>query len=635
MKTQHWFSFFVLFFLFAGKAVAVADPVTVNLLTQQLASIKLLLDEAKKNLAEAKIASSGVLEVRDTIHEVKKEYETLINTDLRNELLYIREKYAALTNLDDLQDATTFQEKYALLHEEIGLRFKEDTALTRGSTDPTQALKKKPLSLENNIQTTLIQLNEVEIELARYRQTQQQAGTKQLGDKDLQKLIMESSAATAALLLEQKKLKLEQERLRQEQFQAEMVWNNLFLHYLADQKGGIDGVDRTSGSHSDAIADLDILSNPKGNVGAIDSNWLTRFFVNILNPEFVYKGMALLSSIPTLFLWLVVLFGSFRLYQEGVASVSGKASIGKALQSMGGMVTMYIIYFSSGFFVFSLIFAYFSLFEGIGSVDYIHSNLLDLRAVLIEKKVYSSWLTEASQNVLDYLNIISASATWAIYQAVSIVYVIASQLIDILFALLVAFLWAFGFIAITTSVLKGRFNLVNVWAVSVYGVFLWGIIELILMALLAGFNYYSATWLVQNYAGLGQGYTAVTLWHLYSVIQMVLILILKLLAIWFSFQFTQHQSVTGAVAGAASIVTMFIASKTIPDVDSLKGAAAGMTPDASGERKRDGIGRLGETVSNAMTSPISDVARAGVTGAKDIGSTLKDIFVPANKSGKE
>jgi len=590
------------FSLLMPSAHAVDDPVTVKLLSEQIIVAKKTLADLKEQLSEMKQVNDRIFEVRDTIGDVYEEYETLKNLNLKNELQYLEDQYSGLTRLDELGDAGSLKEKYALLHDEIDLRFKKGK---QGGGETTDLLQMRA-------HEALIDLNWVEEEIAYYQETTKALSESRLSDKDLQKFIAQSQATTTRLLLEKKKQDLNALRAQHTALESDLLWNDDFLSYLEDSRG---------------------------QNGAVQGNPFTRFIVNAMNPQFIYEGMALLSGIPTMFLWLVVLFGAVRLYQEGSGSITGRASIGEAVQSMSTMVTGYMVYFSSGFLIFSVMFAYFTLFERVGSVEYIHGNLLELRSILNTGTDPSKgWVTKALEAVADTPNVINFSWTWVVYQALSLVYVTSLQTINLLFALGVAFFWAFGFIAIPTGALKDKFNLVNVWAISIFGLFMWGLIDIILLALIAGLSYSSSVWLEANHAGFGAGFTGVMIWHVYAIIMMVLVVTVKLLAIWLAFQVTSSQSMVGSFAGAATAITMMMTNKAIPNAPNKSPSAAGegskglfssFMPEASGERTRDSFARATETVGGALNANISDVGRAGSRTIGGLVNSIGDFFVPA------
>ena len=589
--------------LLATPIYAVDDPVTIKLLSEQIIVAKQTLSDLKEQLEEMKVVSDGVLEVRDTIDDVYGEYETLKSLNIKSELNYLEDQYLGLTRLNQLGEASSLKEKYALLHDEVDLRFKRAGGNEDAPLNPFKV----------HAHETLIDLNWVDEEIAHYKESTKALSESRLSDKDLQKFIAQSQAITARLLLEQKKQALEAKRAQQTAREGELLWDKDFIGYLED---------------------------PRGESSAIADNPFSRFIVRAMDPQFIYKSMALLSGVPSLFLWLVVLFGAVRLYQEASGAITGKAAVGEALQSMGAMVTGYMVYFSSGFLIFSVIFAYFTLFEQIGSVEYIQGNLLELRTTLDTGSKGNDWVHNALETVIDTPNVINFAWTWVVYQAVSLVYVSSLQFIGLLFALGVAFLWAFGFIAIPTAALKDKFNLVGVWAISVFGLFMWGLIDIILMALLAGLSYYSSLYLVENHTHFGAGFTGVTIWHLYVIIMMVLVVVLKLLAIWLAFQVTSNQSMVGSFAGAATAVTMMMANKTIPSTgrpfspgdETKNGLFGSSTPEASGDRKRDSIARFTETIGSAMDANISDVGRASARGIGGLASQISDFFVAPGSS---
>ncbi|MBV1929932.1 MAG: hypothetical protein KUG81_10535 [Gammaproteobacteria bacterium] len=616
LKILLWCSLLALFAL-VGKANADAfgagDAKQAAILSKQLAVMQEQLLKFKEQLSEIKATNEGIFELRDKINDVYDEYETVVDSTLEDDLRAIFDDYKTLTNLDDLQEADTYQEKYRLLHEEVGLRFKRKDK--EGEEGGSKAL-------EADMHKTLMELNRLEVQKLHYTKKLKDHRTQKATDKDYQRALAESQGETTLLLLEAKAAELERQQGKQNKLLSELAWDKQFTGYLVD---------------------------PKSNKGPIEEGWLSRLLVNVLDPQLIYKGMSLLAGIPALFLWFFVLVAAIRLFQEAAGSITGQASIGQALRSLGGITTQYIIYTSSGFLIFFVMFGYFGLFDSGGAgEDYIRSTLVELKRQLInDKDKYDSWVTSwttsgvvsgvkalgasVANGALNIMNVGSAGGTWVLYQAVSLLYVISTQAINMLFALLISFLWAFGFFAIVTGGLKGRFDLTGVWLTSIFGMFLWGVTEFILMALVASMTYFSSTWIVETYSTIGGDFTVITIWHLYCVVMMITMLVVKILAIWMSYQMAQNQSITGSAAGVASGLTMFMANKMIPGAGDRNSQnpslMSGAAPEIGGERNRD---KVATSMSNVMNAPVSDVGRAGMGGLRDLGGKLSDIFAPAS-----
>jgi len=562
----------------AFAVIPTTDASQVALLTQQLENMRKMLQTTKKQLEEMKATSDAVMQTNDVIHQIYKEYNALVNLDLAAELDAIKSSASALTNLDELAKAETLEDKYLLLHDEIGLRFKRSDKETINGKDIDAVLKR---------------LEEVEAELTA---TQKRlADTSKRHDSQLQTEISQSTASIAAVMLEQRKIQLKQELEKQSEQARQLNWDKGFIGYL-------QGTDRN-------------------NAGAIEDNFLTNFIQNVISPKHIYEPMTYVTGISTLFVYLLVGFLGLRFFQESVRSVYGNATMGEAIQATSAVVPVYVIYVSSGFLLFMAMFAIFDIYGVSGSQQYIHNGLLSLRDQMLEEKVYKSWLGEAFATTVDLVNVVSASATWAIYQIVSLLYVLLVQVINLLFALALAFLYVFGFIAIATMVLKGRFNIVKTWMVSIYGLFMWGMSEIILMAILGGFHYVVSNWMIDNVAtGTGPGYVAITYWHLYCVVMMAFIVLVKIISAWIGYYMSQNQSIIASFAGAATALTYFTSSKMLPNYSQInQGGNGGLTtllgsslPSAGGDRSRDRMfGGMASSLKNVASAPLSDVARAG------------------------
>ena len=590
-----WLLCSVLVFIVITPANGFSDPAQVKLLTQQLVVLKENLDEAREQVKEIKIVNDEVLEMRNTIDDLYKEYESLADTDLQSDLEYIANKYRALTNLDDLKDAETLKEKYALLHEEIAMRFKHSE---RRDGD-------QPLPVEAQMQRTVVDLNFADEQSLYYQKKLEDLSRGAVSSKDVEKINAQAQVTNALLALEEKKKELEKKRAAQADMVRDINWNEQFISYI---------------------------TNREMNDTKLQDTVISRLIVNTLNPKSIYEGMAKFSGIGALFLWFLVAFMGFRLLKEAFASLGKGGSMINAIQETNQSLFGYVVYATAGFGIFALIFAFLELFDSSTSVSYIHSHLLELRQnIVVNNKTYDSWLEKALEYVVDSTNVLNNSLVWVVYQAISMIYVFLSQFIDVVFAIGVAFCWLFGFVAIATRALPESFQTVNGWLSSVYGLFMWGVIELILMSILSLISYGGSTWIESNYGDFGSGFTGLLVWHVYACIMMVVILVLKIAAIFFAFMLSRNQSILSVLGAMPAALGAIALNKALPNNNTNQpneegGLLNSMRPDAAGDRRRDGLARGGEALSSAMNAPISDVVRATTSGLSNLTSSVSSMF---------
>lgn len=570
-------SILVFLICISPSATATDNPMTVKLLTQQLAALKEQINEYKKNLEEVKVTNEEIFKIRDTFDEVYSEYEELSNMS-RGDLESLLSQYKELSNLAKIKDADSFREKYYLLHEEISKRFRREGLKPGGG-------------VQKELHKTVVELNTVDEELARI---EKQLKAVRADKSDAMRVATEAQLMVARASLEDKKQRLEERRAREATFSSQLDWDGDFAKYLAGTKG-------------------------QGTSGITD-NWLIDIIKYVINPQYVYESMEYLSGFGSAFLLFWVLFLTFRMLNEGMAVIGGKASIGAVFIDAVRSVQGYVVYIVGGAVLFTCMFAFYEYFDNQVGVAKIHSNLLDLRKEMVTEESTDDFGMKVMGYVLDFANLLNAGITWILYQTISPLYVLLSRVIDLIFAVSIALAWVMGFLAIATHVLPKKYDLTPGWITSIYTVFLWGVCEFLLVGIMAFVSYGASVWLKDHYGGLGSGVTTSAIWYVYSCMIMVLVLVLRIAAPFVAVKLASQQSFVSAMgaipAALGAMVGNQIAAKamqTETEPSGTNGSAMpgrlGMLPDASGDRRRDSVARGMDKLAQVANAPLSDVGR--------------------------
>lgn len=595
-------SFLVVLVCISPSATATDNPMTVKLLTEQLAALKTQITEFKKNVEEVQITNNEIFKIRDTFDEVYSEYDELVNMD-SGELQSLLNQYKELTNLTKLKDADSFREKYYLLHEEISKRFRREGLKPGGD-------------VQKELHKTVVELNTVDEELAR---VEKQLKVVRADKSDAMRVATEAQLMVARASLEDKKQMLEARRAREATFSSQLDWDSDFAKYLAGTKG-------------------------QGTTG-ISDNFLIKLITFIINPQYVYEAMEYLSGFGSAFLLFWVFFLTFRMLNEGMVVIGGKASIGHVFLDAVRSIQGYVVYIVGGALLFTSMFAFYEYFDNQVGVAKIHSNLLDLRKEMVTEESTDDFAMQVMGYVLDWANLLNAGLTWILYQVVSPCYVLLSRVIDLIFAVSVALAWVIGFLAIATHVLPKKYDLTPGWITSIYTVFLWGVCEFLLVGIMAFVTYGASVWLKSNYSSIGSGVTASAMWYVYSCMIMILVLLLRIAAPFVAVKLASQQSFVSAMgaipAALGAMIGNQIAAKamqteTVPP--GTNGSAIpnrlGMLPDASGDRTRDSLARGMEKLSQIANAPLADVGRSAKEAmSKPFGKSNEGIGGAAEAMG--
>src|SRR5690606_19003346 len=97
---------------------------------------------------------------------------------------------------------------------------------------------------------------------------------------------------------------------------------------------------------------------------------------------------------------------------------------------------------------------------------------------------YEGFMLTVLKGVAVTANFMSLPFWWLLYQGTSVIYVVFNQAYGVLFAIAVGLTYIWGYIAIPTQVLKGELNLTRGWGLALSALFIWAILEPVLLGFL-------------------------------------------------------------------------------------------------------------------------------------------------------
>lgn len=350
----------------------------------------------------------------------------------------------------------------------------------------------------------------------------------------------------------------------------------------------------------------------------MEEGFISSVIVAVLNPEPVYEAMTYIASLAAFFPWLFVVVIAFRLYKESLNALSMKAAFSQALGDTTKTLVVFLAYTGGGALLFLLLFAFSDIFSNMGSIELIHQDMLELRSSLVTNaEDTKAWYETALESIADTAVIPIAALIWLIFQLLSVGYVFLSQLIDVLFALAVVALYAWGFLVIPTMTLGDEMDLTKGWKKSALTLFIWAILEPIFLGVIWLMGSAASDVIATNYAGFGYGTNAITIWYLFSILVMFIVLLFRIITPFIAMYLARNDTFVGAIAGAAAAAGALMMKQimeTAAGEDSkvrerMGELATSMAPNAEGLRHRDALARGAQSVRDIMNTPVSDVAR--------------------------
>ncbi len=339
----------------------------------------------------------------------------------------------------------------------------------------------------------------------------------------------------------------------------------------------------------------------------------------VINSDAIYASMTALSGASFLILWMIAIFFGFRVFQEGMKSLSAKAAVAEAAMSMNKTVLAYLLYSTAGLVLFGFIFSVNELFQFFGSINYINDGLIDFRADLIHKEAaYNDFVEGLLSYTADIGNVVTTPFIWVLYQLTSLAYVFFNQLTDLFFAIGLAVIYVIGFVAIGTISLSKPFDISEGWLKSIMTLFLWAMIEPILLGLVYAIMVPSMASLSHTYGG-GMGVKGIAVWYLFTSIVLFVVILLKILAPFLAHMLASNASMGGVLGAGSAIPAAIVMNQILSKLGGAKdGITSKMMPDREGTRTRDGFV---QKIGDVMDTKVSDAARkinSGLSGLTKI-----------------
>ncbi|MCH8500100.1 MAG: hypothetical protein LAT63_16625 [Marinobacter sp.] len=348
-----------------------------------------------------------------------------------------------------------------------------------------------------------------------------------------------------------------------------------------------------------------------------NNNSFTGFIVNTISPSAIYEHFFYIASVAAVVPWLFILFIMIRVVQESSDAITGKAALATALGDANKALLFYLGYTAAGFMIFGLILILSNLFQSFGGTQLIHNQMLELRQTLMaDPEQQRAWYERLWRAAMDIGNIFSAGAVWGIYQFLSVFYIFLSQLIDVMFALGLALTYGWGFIAIATRVMRQEFNLLPGFTKTVLTFAIWAILEPLLLWFVWLMSLGAVQWLTAHHAGSDIGTTAITLWYMFSIVMMFLVLLIKIIAPFLALYLARNDSMVGALGAGPAALGAMVANQIVRmTAQSASNTVGGMLPSGEGTRTRD---RLAQSVGDTMNTPLGQLF--GGKGANDLSA---------------
>lgn len=353
---------------------------------------------------------------------------------------------------------------------------------------------------------------------------------------------------------------------------------------------------------------------------SLDNGPMIYVITNFLNPEPIYKAMAGLSALGSVFFWLFPLFFAVRLLRES-HGLSVKAAVGKALGETTGSIKFYLIYSTFGLLFFGAIFHVADLFRHLGGVPAIEQSLHSFRSEMIQTPQQNNdWLEAAIKGAADLGNTLTVPLFYLLYNIVSVIYVFIKHLMMFLFALGFALCYAWGFVAIASNALPDSMKLMGGFVKTFMGLAVWAVIEPIAMRFIWLMQQTAEATLLSAYAG-GLGTTAINVWTVFACVLLTVVAMVLIMLPFLAFRLASNQGLTD-VLGMGGAAAGFLLGNQVAGTVAKAGAqgadlAGGLMPNSEGSRRRD-------MMFQSVSDPVSSVMNA------DLVSKVGGAFNSAN-----
>lgn len=570
---QRWYKGLIVWLCFVTPALGgVTDgSVDTRILSNMLIELKAQNANIVKQLSEVKATSDTMFQVRDTLTDIKAEADFWARFNPEAELQNIMQQYDDITGLDELISAKSWEQKFSILQNEVGKRFEKR---------PAEARKNDP-NAENDIKKQLAALELTRKESAKQRELSTENGSAGLRDKDYNARNTSANQLTASYLAQQRASELEAELKERQQLSNDISFDADFTTYM---RGG------------EALG-----------------TGLVSFITAIFDPAIVYKNFAYLAGITSFFPWFLVVFFMVRFLRESSDAMVGKAQLVDMVLSMNKTVVFFAVYSVFGVLLFSLILGLGNLFDRFGSMELIFNQITDLKSSLFtNEEVTKSFFDKVVSWAIDIANLPNAGLTFLLGKVSSLSFLVVSQLLKVLYACAMALLFAWGFVAISTMILKDDLKLIQGWKINIATLFIWVIVESIFLGIWSLVTHGASTYISQHYTNSSLGTTSITAYYLFLTVALSGAMLIKIIAPFLATRLVHNQSFGSTLGAPAAMIGAFTMQRMI-QMTTAPAKSAGSLPDTEGLRKRDAVSRaFSDTANRSVRDVIQSAKKIGM-----------------------
>ena len=176
-----------------------------------------------------------------------------------------------------------------------------------------------------------------------------------------------------------------------------------------------------------------------------------------------------------------------------------------------------------------LFFAFFNVvkvYTLVGGVDIINKELFQLRvSINSTPQETRSWYEAITENAIDALAIPGGFFTFAAYGVLNLLYQFINYLVDFMFAIGVAVVYGYGFVAIPSQLAPENYNLMPGFVRAVTGLAVWIVVESILLFFIYIIVTQGGPLLMAPYNGFGFGAAGYTTWTIAASVIMIIIIL--------------------------------------------------------------------------------------------------------------
>lgn len=345
----------------------------------------------------------------------------------------------------------------------------------------------------------------------------------------------------------------------------------------------------------------------------------------IINPNFIYENMSFFTGLSTSGAFFIIFFITLRVLIESQNSISGKANFVEAFSASFKSLNWFFIYSASGLFIFGAAYSMSEFYSHIGTIDIVNRELYDLHAdINITEKEAVSWYNIVFESLVDAGSLPFTAIMYLLFNVMGFFYQLANALIDFMFAITLTLIYAYGFIAIPSAALSDDYSLVKGFIKNIIAIFLWLIIESILLIFAYIVVSVGGKDAMSSYNDFGHGFTAMTVWYFGASLTMVLIIILRVLAPFIAFFLSNNQAITSATGAPAALLAAKMGNEALNSMKQGEGSlGSSMMPNSEGDRLRD---KVMQNISDVSSSTPGEAGRRIASAASGLAATVANAF---------